>query len=78
MVEALPIGTRCIKIRQEGISNLCTNGSQESVEHGLMHYVAFQEAWSNFKNLRVKSLLLLGCNSWEEILSNEIHQPHNE
>jgi hypothetical protein len=43
-----------------------------------MHYAALQEAWSNFKDLRVKSLLPLGYNSWEEILSREIHQPHCE
>jgi hypothetical protein len=78
MVEALPIGARCIKIGQEWICNLCTNGSLESVEHGLMHCVALQEAWSNFKDLKVKSLLPLGYNSWEEILSKESHQPHDE
>ncbi len=60
-------------IGQEGICNLCTNGSLESVEHGLMHCVTLQEAWSNFKDLRVKSLLPLGYNSWEEILLREIH-----
>jgi hypothetical protein len=35
MVEGFPIGAWHMKIGQEGICNLCTEGTLEIVEHGL-------------------------------------------
>jgi hypothetical protein len=36
MVEGLPIGAWHIKIRQEGICNLCTKSSLGTTKHGLI------------------------------------------
>jgi hypothetical protein len=37
-----------------------------------------QEAWSNFKDLKIQNFLMLGFNSQEDILLGELHQPINE
>jgi hypothetical protein len=60
------------------VNRMCAHTSKDAYNIGLMLCVALQEAWNNFKDLKVKSLLPLGYNSWKMFLLREIHQSHNE
>lgn len=78
MVEGLPIGAWGMKIGQEGICNLCTKSTLNTIKCELMQCAIVWEAWNNFRDLRVRSFLVLGYSSWEEILLGDLHQPCNE
>ncbi len=66
MEEGLPFRAWHIKLRQDGICNLCDEGL-ETLEHGLMQCASIQEAWNNFRDLKIYNFLMLGFNSQENI-----------
>jgi hypothetical protein len=78
MVEGLPIGAWHIQIGQEGICNLCTKSSLKTTKHGLMWCAIIQEVWCNFRDFKIRSLLLPRYFSWEKVLLGELQQCHNE
>ncbi len=63
MAKGLPIGAWHMKIGQEGISNLCTEGSLETTKHGLMQCIVVREAWNNFIDFTIISFMVLGYSS---------------
>jgi hypothetical protein len=77
-MEGLPIGAWHTRIGHQRICNLCDDGVLETLEHGLMKCVVVEEAWSKFKELRVKYALVARHSSWEDILLGELQPPCNE
>ncbi len=63
MAQGLPIGACHTKIGHQRICNLCTDGVLETSKHGLMRCATIQEAWSKFRELKVRYALLAGHSS---------------
>ncbi len=78
MAEGLPIGAWHTRIGCQRIYNLCNDGVLETAKHGLIWCATIQEAWSKFRELRVRYALLVGHSSWEDILLGELQPPRNE
>jgi hypothetical protein len=77
-MEGLPIGAWHTRIGHQRICNLCDDGVLETLEHGLMRCVVVEEAWSKFRELRVKYALLARHSSWQDILLGELQPPCSE
>jgi hypothetical protein len=43
-----------------------------------MQYAILQEAWNNFRDLKVRIFLVLRYSFWGKKLLGVLHQPHNE
>jgi hypothetical protein len=78
MEEGFPNGAWCTRIGHQGICNICDDGVLETLEHGLMRCVVVEEAWSKFRELRVRYAILARHSSWEDILLGELQPPCNE
>jgi hypothetical protein len=58
MAKGFPIGAWCTRLSRQGICNLCNDGVLETLEHGLMRCAIVQKAWSMFRELRARYVLL--------------------
>jgi hypothetical protein len=72
MEKGFPIGAWCTRIGHQGICNLCDDGVLQTSKHGLMRCVVFEEAWSKFRELRVRYALLARHSSWEGLVTNTL------
>ncbi len=63
MAKGLPIGAWRTRIGHQRICNLCNDGFLETSKHGLMRCAIVQEAWSKFRELKIRYVLSVGHSS---------------